>query len=188
MCNQWFLILLICTCNWDSLLVKLLSNQFKTSHPPCQGLEGFESFVSSLTSVSNSLAWDWVPVETRRLLPSNQHHQEQDPCPTHGPPIVGSGTRWWMSGMSSGDQMNSGEKARSWQAAVVKERNHNNTSDGRRCLLPSSPWLHIRNSSAGAALTPCTFFKRTNKTRHKFQLRKEDKFLLLKADPITTEH
>lgn len=38
----------------------------------------------SLTLVSNSLAWDWVPVQTQRLLPSNQNHQEQDLGPAHG--------------------------------------------------------------------------------------------------------
>lgn len=53
-----------------------------------------------LTTVSDRLAWDRVPVETQRLLPTNQKNQQQDLSLTHGSdrtclvsarPLI----RWW---------------------------------------------------------------------------------------------
>lgn len=61
----------------------------------------------TLTLVSHSLARNWVPVQTRWLLPSNQKHQKQDLCPAHGPHVS---SRWLEVALSDGaiNQMISG--------------------------------------------------------------------------------
>lgn len=81
----------------------------------------------SLTLVSNSLAWDWVPVETQRLLPSHQKHQEQELRPAHSSHISSHSLELALcdgSGDESVDERDSGEQPSSWQPAGRKEKQH----------------------------------------------------------------
>lgn len=79
----------------------------------------------SLTLVSDSLAWDWVPVEAHRLLPSNQKHQEQDLGPAHGSHVSSHSPQpVWSDGSAVGSISRSGglEGAAGLLAACLAER------------------------------------------------------------------
>lgn len=126
---------------------------------------------SSLTVVSNSLAWDRVPVEAEWLLPSKQKHQEQDLLATHGShvsthslgPALSVGSR-----DQSDDQGNSREQQGSWQPAERKKiptHQLGATIHFPYCLGCLSATIFVR-----VVFTASTFIKKPHKTVYIFNL------------------
>lgn len=128
----------------------------------------------SLTLVSNSLAWDWVPVETQRLLPSNQKHQEQDLRPAHGSHVSSHSSELALSDGSSDQSVDQRDPRENSPApgSLPRERK-TNTSAGSSNSLPLLARLFIRNYFARTVFTTCTFFKSHTKTLHTFKLHRK---------------
>lgn len=93
---------------------------------------------TSHTLVSHSLAWDWVPVESQWLLPSNHQHQEKDFHPAHGSHVSSVGLNWFqVLGWGTSQSIRElGEQVGSWKPAETERKN--NKSAARCNSIPLS--------------------------------------------------